>query len=67
MLDLCVVQDFTKNILIKASALRDKHSISYWGSLIVATALEAECKKLSSEDMQHKQTISDLMICNIFQ
>jgi predicted nucleic acid-binding protein len=66
MLDLCIVQDFTTNILIEASALRDKHSISYWDSLIVATALEAECQKLSSEDMQHEQTVSGLIICNIF-
>jgi len=51
MLNLCVLQDFTKNILLNASALRNEHSFSYWDSLIVATALKAGCNKLSSEDM----------------
>ena len=66
MMNLCVIQDFTRNILLKASALRGEHTFSYWDSLIVATALEAHCKKLSSEDMQHGQAISDLVIQNIF-
>jgi len=67
MLNLCEVQNFTKSILLKASALRDEYKFSYWDSLIVATASEAHCNKLSSEDMQHGQTISDLKILNIFQ
>ena len=66
MLNLCVVQDFTKNILLKASALRDEHNFSYWDSLIVATAAEANCNKLYSEDMQHRQAVSGLIIHNIF-
>jgi len=66
MLDLCIVQDFTKNVLLNASDLREKHKFSYWDSLIVATAAEAHCNILSSEDMQHGQTISGLIIQNIF-
>ena len=66
MLDLCMVQDFTKNILLNASILRDEHAFSYWDSLIVATASEAGCNKLSSEDMQHGKAISGLLIYNIF-
>ena len=53
MSDLCVVQNFTKSILINASVLRNEHDLSYWDSLIVATAAEAKCNKLSSEYMQH--------------
>jgi len=67
MFDLCVVQNFTKNVLMNASALRDEHDLSYWDSLIVATAVEAKCSKLLSEDMQHGQAISGLIIHNIFQ
>jgi len=67
MLNLCVVQDFTKNILLNASALRDEYAFSYWDSLIVATALKAGCNKLLSEDMQHGQAISGLIIHNIFR
>lgn len=66
MLNLCTVQDFTKHILLNASVLREQHALSYWDSLIVATALEAKCDKLSSEDMQHGQVISGLIIHNLF-
>lgn len=40
-----------------ASALRERHSFSYWDSLIVAAALDAGCVTLYSEDMQHGQVI----------
>ena len=33
----------------------------------VASALEAKCNKLSSEDMQHGQAISGIIIHNIFR
>ena len=66
MIDLCLVQNFTKGILLKASVLRDEYGISYWDSLIVATALEVECNQLYSEDMQHEQTVYGLKIHNIF-
>ena len=67
MMNLCVVQDFTKSILLKASALRDEHTFSYWDSLIVAAASEAQCNKLTSEDMQHNQFIEGkLRIINPF-
>ena len=66
MIHLCLVQDFTKSILLKASALRDEHNFSYWDSVIIATAIEADCKYLFSEDMQHGQTICNLKIHNIF-
>ena len=41
----------------RASTLRERHSFSYWGSLIVAAALDAGCSTLYSEDMQHGQVI----------
>jgi len=66
MMDLCVIQEFTKSILLKASVLRDEHTFSYWDSLIVASALEARCHRLSSEDMQHGRDIYGLIIHNIF-
>jgi predicted nucleic acid-binding protein len=66
MLDLCLVQDFTKSILLKASSFRYEHDVSYWDSLIVATAVEAGCNMLISEDMQHGQSVSGLKIHTIF-
>jgi predicted nucleic acid-binding protein len=42
---------------LRASTLRERHSFSYWDSLIVAAALDAGCSTLYSEDMQHGQVI----------
>jgi len=63
---IATVQDFTEEILLRAALLRQKHSISYWDSLIVAAALESDCRFLISEDMQNGQRISNLTIRNIF-
>lgn len=46
------VTDIDKITLLKASELREKYSLSYWDSLIVANALNADCAVLYSEDMQ---------------
>ena len=42
-----------------AYKLRENHHISYWDSLIVASALENNCTTLYSEDMQHQQKIEN--------
>jgi len=44
-LDFRVYQD--------AFRIRDKYNISFWDSLIVASALDNKCTLLYSEDMQH--------------
>jgi len=67
MLDLCVVQNFTKDILLKASSLREEMSIAYWDSIIVATAIDSGCQQLVTEDMQNRQLIDNkLLIVNPF-
>ena len=63
---IATVQDFTEEILLNASLLRQKYLFSYWDSLIVASALESNCSFLISEDMQNEQRISNLRILNIF-
>ena len=63
---ISTIQDFTKGMLLQASLLREKYSISYWDSLIVAAALESNCQYLISEDMQHGQKLTNLTIRNIF-
>jgi len=50
------VQDSLAGLLL-ASELRDRYQISYWDSLIVAAALDANCDTLYTEDMQHRQVI----------
>lgn len=50
----------------QASILRDKYRLSYWDSLILATAMAANCSVVYSEDMQHGLKIGNLSIINPF-
>ena len=52
---------------LKASEVRSRFYISYWDSLIVASALNNSCNILYSEDMQHNQIIEGLKIINPFK
>lgn len=47
-----VVVEFSTPILLKASALREQHALSFWDSLVIASALAANATVLYSEDMQ---------------
>ena len=67
MLELCVMQDFSREILIKASILRDKMLVSYWDSIIITAAIESGCKLLTSEDLQNGQKIQGIVVVNIFE
>jgi predicted nucleic acid-binding protein len=50
-----------------AYRLRIKYSLSFWDSLIVASALENQCTTLYSEDMQHQLNVEGkLLIINPF-
>ena len=61
------VSHFTGEIMLNASKLRGKYSLSFWDSLIIASALSEECTLIYSEDMQHNQTIEKkLKIINPF-
>ena len=66
MLEICIVQDFSKDLLLSASVLREKYSFSFWDSLIIASAIYSGCSKLISEDMQNGQKIGEVIINNIF-
>ena len=62
------VIDLTQVILISASQLRQQYSLSYWDSLIVASALIANVTEIYSEDMQHELVISNqITIINPFK
>lgn len=39
-------------VLLRASRLRAQYSLSFWDSLIVASAIESGCNVLYTEDMQ---------------
>jgi len=66
MLDLCVIQDFSREIVIKASILRNNMLVSYWDSIIIAAAIESGCQSLTSEDLQNGQKIQGIAVVNIF-
>ena len=47
--------------------LHERFGFAFYDSLIVAAALEAGCKRLLSEDLQHGQRIDGLRIENPFR
>ncbi len=47
------VIELTQTVLMKASEVRNEFMLSFWDSLIVASALDSEAEFLISEDMQH--------------
>jgi predicted nucleic acid-binding protein len=57
-----------ESVLLAASGLRQRYSLSYWDSLIVATEQAADATVLYSEDMPDGQIIDGrLVIVNPFQ
>lgn len=58
---------FNQNIYELASNLRGKYCLSFWDSLIIASALFANADILYSEDMQHNLIVDkQLTIINPF-
>ena len=58
----------TKSDIRLAMDIKKRYRLSYWDSLIIASALENNCSILYSEDMQHSQVIEDnLKIINPFE
>jgi predicted nucleic acid-binding protein len=47
----------THDTVLKACAIADDYRFSFYDSLIIASAIEAGCQILYSEDMQHNQLI----------
>ena len=53
-------------LMNKALEIQEWWAYSFYDSLIIASALEAGCSILYSEDLQHGQTIEGLRIINPF-
>jgi len=63
----CLVVPIDRQVLLRASALRERHSLSFWDSTIIATALQCGATHLYSEDLQHGLIIErSLRITNPF-
>ncbi len=64
---LCTVELISLPTVHAALDIRERYGFSWYDSLIVATALEADCQLLYSEDMQHGQVIEGrLRVINPF-
>jgi predicted nucleic acid-binding protein len=50
----------------EALHLQHRYRLSWYDSLILAGAIEAQCSVLYSEDLQHGQRFGDLQIENPF-
>ena len=62
------VIDLTYDILQKASHLRERFTLSFWDSLIIATAIISGCTYVVSEDMQDGLRVENqLTIVNPFK
>lgn len=48
-----------RTILLTASTLRERYSLSFWDSIIVSSALSADTPVLYSEDMQDGLVIEE--------
>lgn len=61
------IYQLNQAMLKKASKLRVRYSLSFWDSIIVSAALEADVEKLYSEDMQDGLVVDErLEIVNPF-
>jgi len=61
------VTQITIPIIVKALHLQERYQFSYFDCIMLASALEHNCKYIFSEDMQHGQVIENrLTIMNPF-
>jgi predicted nucleic acid-binding protein len=65
--DLCSLVQIDSAIFSLGLYIKSKYQFSFLDSVIVATALQADCAVLYSEDMQHNQVVEGkLKIINPF-
>ena len=64
----CQVVETNKDQIVAATRLRGDYGFSFWDSFIVASAMDAKCDYLFSEDMQDGQIIDGILkIINPFK
>ena len=67
MMEGSIVKSITKESIHLAFELAIKYEFSHWDCLIIASALEAKCNALYTEDLQHGQLVNGkLRIVNPF-
>ena len=67
IIDIAEIYLVEVNTIRLAHRLKLKYGFSYWDSLILASALNANCQIIYTEDLQHKQVIENrLKVLNPF-
>lgn len=57
----------TRDLYLKSLEIQSRYQYSFYDSLIIASALEGNCKTLYSEDLHYNQKIESLTIVNPFE
>ena len=57
----------TRALYRRGLELQSRYKFSFYDSLIIAAALDAGCKTLYTEDLQHGQQVEGVTIVNPFQ
>ena len=58
--------DNTPGLLVAAVGLQERARISFWDALVVQAALDAECDRLYSEDLNAGRRFGSLLVVNPF-
>ncbi len=66
LLKAAEIVDVDYHSILKAIQVSVKNKLSYWDSLIIASAVKAGCGEIITEDMNHGQMIEGLVIRNPF-
>jgi len=61
-----IAREITLTTVLRAIDISEQARLSFWDSLIIAAASEADVAILLTEDLQHGQTIAGVTICNPF-
>ena len=56
-----------ETVLLAAFSIQDDFAFSFWDALIIATARNAECRYLLTEDLQHGQDLHGVLVINPFK
>jgi predicted nucleic acid-binding protein len=61
------VAAITRAVLERALEIVARHRLGYWDAAIIATALEAGCSEVLTEDLQHGQLVFGVRIVDPFR
>jgi len=60
------VEVIEAHTVLLAPEIEERHVLSFWDSLIIATASQSNAEKILTEDLNHGQIIEGILIENPF-